>query len=80
MKKKGFIKTIIIIVIALIVLGYFGFDVENIIKSDKVQKNLGYVWNIVSKIWNSYLAAPVLFVWDKFFIGVIWNTIVSVLN
>lgn len=80
MEKKGFIKTVIIIVIALIILGYFGFDVENIIKSEKVQKNLNYVWDMVSKVWNLYLAAPFMFVWDKFFVGVIWKTIVSVLS
>ena len=80
MQKKGFIKTIIIIVVALIVLGYFGFDVENIMKSEKVQKNLNYVWDIISKVWNLYLAAPVMFVWDKFFVGVVWKTIVTTLN
>ncbi|MFA5934506.1 MAG: hypothetical protein WC827_01310 [Candidatus Paceibacterota bacterium] len=79
-EKKGFIKTIILIIVALIILGYFGFDVENIIKSERVQKNLNYVWDIVSKVWTLYLAAPVMFVWDKFFVGVVWKTIVSVLN
>jgi hypothetical protein len=80
MEKKGFIKTIIIIVIALIVLGYFGFDVESIIKSERVQGNLNYVWGIIAKVWDLYLAAPVMFVWDKFFVGVVWNTIESALN
>jgi len=80
MEKKGFIKTVIIIVIALIVLGYFGFDVENIIKSEKVQKNLNYIWDMVSNVWNLYLATPFMFVWDKFFVGVVWKTIVSVLS
>lgn len=79
-ENKGFIKTVILIVIALIVLGYFGFDVENIIKSERVQGNLNYVWGMVAKFWNLYLAAPVIFVWDKFFVGVIWKTIVSLLS
>ena len=79
-EQKGFIRTIILIIIALIVLGYFGFDVESIIKSEKVQKNLNYVWDIVVKVWDVYLATPVMFVWDKFFVGVVWKTIVTALN
>jgi hypothetical protein len=80
MEKKGFIKTIILIVIALIVLGYFGFNIESIIKSEKVQANLNYVWGLITNIWNLYLAAPVIFVWDKFFVGVVWKTIEAALN
>jgi len=77
MYKKGLIKTIVIIVIALIVLGYFGFNVEDIIKSEKVQANLSYVWGLIVKLWNNYLAAPIMYVWDKFIIGVVWNAIVA---
>lgn len=78
--NKGFVRTIILIVVILIVLGYFGFDVESIIKSEKVQKNLNYVWDIVVKVWDLYLAKPFLFVWDKFFVGVVWHTIVELLS
>ena len=79
-EKKGFVRTIILIVVALVILGYFGFDVENIIKSEKVQNNLNYVWDMVVKVWNLYLATPVMFVWDKFFVGVLWKTIEPIFN
>ena len=75
MYKRGLIKTIIIIVIALIVLGYFGFNIEDIIKSPNVQSNLNASWDFVQKIWNNYLAGPVIYVWDKFFVGVLWKFI-----
>ncbi len=75
MYKKGLIKMIIVIVIALIVLGYFGFNVKDIIESQSVQNNLHYFWDFVVKIWNLYLAAPVIFVWDKFVVGVLWKYI-----
>ena len=60
MYKKGLIKTVIVIVIALIILGYFGFNVKDIIDGPTVQANLHTALNIVSKIWNNYLAGPVL--------------------
>jgi len=78
--NRGLIRTIIIIVIALIILGYFGFDVQSIIQSDKVQGNLHYVWGIVVRIWDNYLAAPVIFVWDKVVIGVLWETLQKIFN
>ncbi|MCX6717569.1 MAG: hypothetical protein NTU76_02745 [Candidatus Taylorbacteria bacterium] len=66
---------IVVIVIALIILGYFGFNIKDIIESEKVQNNLHYVWDFTVKIWNLYLAAPVVFVWNKFVVGVLWKYI-----
>ncbi len=63
--KRGLIKTIIIIVIALVILGYFGFNVGDIINSPTVQANLHTAWNFSSKIWNNYLSAPFAYVWSK---------------
>lgn len=66
---------ILVIVIGLIVLGYFGFNVKDIIESGTVQTNLHYVWDFVVKVWNLYLAAPFIFIWDKFVVGVLWKFI-----
>ena len=57
-------RIIIVIIIALIVLGYFGFDLSEILNSPTVKSNLHTAWNIVLNIWNNYLAAPVIFIWD----------------
>lgn len=73
--NKGLIKTIILIVLALIVLGYFGFNVGDIINSPTVQANLSITWGFVTNIWSNYLAAPVLFVWNKFVVGILWELI-----
>jgi Flp pilus assembly pilin Flp len=75
MYKRGLIKTIIVIVIALIILGYFGFNVGDIIKGQTVQANLNNAWTFVVNIWNNYLAAPVIYVWDKFVVGILWKLI-----
>lgn len=74
-KNKGLIKMVVVIVIALIVLGYFGFNIKDIIESNAVQTNLQYVWGFIKTFWNNYLAAPVIFMWDKFVVGVLWRLI-----
>jgi Flp pilus assembly pilin Flp len=79
MNKKGLIKTIIVIVIALVILGYFGFNVGDIINSPTVQANLHTSWDFISKIWSNYLAGPVVYVWDHIIVGLLWPLIKSVL-
>ena len=74
-KNKGLIKMIVTIVIALIILGYFGFNVKDIIESNTVQTNIQYVWGFIKTFWNNYLATPIVFVWDTFVVGVLWKLI-----
>ncbi|MFH1454946.1 MAG: hypothetical protein ABIF22_01355 [bacterium] len=68
--NKGLIKTIIIIVIALVILGYFGFNIKDIINSSTVQANLHTAWDFILMVWNNYLAGPVLYV-----TGILWKLI-----
>ena len=73
MYKKGLIKTVLIIVVALIVLGYFGFNITDIIKTPTVQANLNSAWGFVVNLWNTYLGGPFNYIWDHFIIGVVWE-------
>lgn len=75
MNNKGFVKLIILIVIVLIVLGYFGFNLQSIIESPTVQNNLIYVWKFIKMIWTDFLAVPFVFIWNKLIIGVVWRLI-----
>ncbi|MSU56023.1 MAG: hypothetical protein EXS51_01805 [Candidatus Taylorbacteria bacterium] len=62
--NRGFIKTILLIVIALIVLGFFGYNLKEIVASPTVHDNLVYVWDIVAKLWNTLIATPALWMWN----------------
>ena len=71
-KQKGFIQLIIILVIVLIVLGYFGFNVQHIVQSPQVSDNLHYVWGLVVSAWeftvnvfDKFIIAPIVFIWEK---------------
>lgn len=63
--QAGFIKTILIIVVALITLGFFGYNLRDITSSPVVQDNLVFVWELIVKIWNNFILTPVLWLWDK---------------
>ncbi len=42
MKQRGFINTIVLIVLALIVLGYYHIDIKTILQDPLVRSNLEY--------------------------------------
>lgn len=79
-QSSGFVKTIVIIVIALIVLGYFGYNVQDIVNSPTVQKNLNYAWDLVKYVWQNYLEIPATWIWDKIIIGLGWNSLMRLIN
>lgn len=76
-RKAGFIKLIIIIVIGLIVLGFFGFDVQKIIDSPTVSKNLTYTKDLVVGVYQKYLAQPISYLWNKIFLDLLWSGFVD---
>ncbi len=63
--KRGFIKTILIIVVALVALGFFGYNLREITDSPAVHDNLIFVWELVVKIWHNFILAPILWLWGK---------------
>ena len=79
MYKKGLIKAIIVIIIALIVLGYFGFNIKDIVNGPTVQANLNAAWSFVLNIWNNYLAGPFNYIWNNFVVEVLWKAIQTAL-
>ncbi len=78
MKRKyngGLIKAIILIVVALVILGFvFHINIVDVFNSPDVQSNLNWFWNIILKIW-SYVSAPIMFIWNNFIIGIVWKAI-----
>lgn len=78
-KRGGFIKLILLIVIALIVLGFFGYNLKDIVDSPTVRENLAYVWELLVKLWN-LLLAPLTWVWENIVIKLVWNNLQTLLN
>ena len=70
-RKGGLIRLLILIFIALIVLGYYGVSVRNVVQSPTSQDNLSYVWTGATSVWDNYLQVPATYLWN-IFVNVIW--------
>lgn len=67
------IKYIILGLLALIILSFFGYDLKAIIEAPLTQNNLHYVGTGVSTVWNEYLKEPVTYVYQNIFINILWG-------
>jgi hypothetical protein len=72
-QEKGFLRLIILVVIAILLLSYFNYDLQSIVESPQSQKNFGYATGVTMNVWDKYLSAPASFLWNKVFIGLLWN-------
>ncbi len=71
--NRGFVRTIIIIVIALLVLSYFGFNIRAIVNSPAGHENFTYAQELMLNAWNNYLKRPVTYLFNDIFMKLIWN-------
>lgn len=79
MRNQGLIKLIILIIVAVVILSYFGFDLKSILTSDLIKNNFGFLWDGLKTIWNSYLSEPANFVWGIFYDN-LWLTFLESMN
>ena len=72
------IKYIFYILIIVLVLTYFGFDLKSFMESSQTQSNLSYLWELVIKVWN--WIKPVYDFISDFFGPYIHQTITALQN
>jgi hypothetical protein len=61
---QGLIKWFVLIIIALIIMGYYGFSLRQAIESPTTQDNLRYFKDICLWLWDNILKLPSTFVWE----------------
>lgn len=67
-QNKGGISILGVIllgIILILVLSYFGFDIKSLVENPKTQDNLNYVGGVLEDIWDNVLKKPVMWVWDN---------------
>ncbi|TSC58632.1 MAG: hypothetical protein Greene041679_79 [Parcubacteria group bacterium Greene0416_79] len=79
-QNRGLIKTVLLIVIALVVLGFFGYNLREIADSPTVRDNLSYVWGLLTKLWDNFLAKPAAWIWNTIVIDLIWHNLQGLLG
>ncbi len=71
-KQRGIVRTVILIIIALLVVSYFGINLRQLATSPTSESNFSYVWGSVTYVWDTYLKTPATEVYDLF-ITYIWD-------
>lgn len=69
--ERGFIKAVIMIVVILLIISYFGINLRSTVNSPTTQENFSYVINGTIHVWDSYLKKPASYVWNEIFIKLI---------
>ena len=77
--QRGFIGMVLLIVVVLITLGFFGLSAEKIINSTVVGDNLEYGWNLAVNFFDRFIIAPAIFVWKNAF-STVWDAAVLQLS
>lgn len=62
--QNGFIKTIILIIVALVVLGAMGFDIRDLIEKPIIKNNLLYGWDVLQNLWFSFIKPAAMYISD----------------
>lgn len=75
-RQGGLIQLLIIILIALIILGYYGISVRQAVDNPTSQDNISYVSNGIVYVWDEYLQAPASYLWG-IFVNDIWNASIN---
>jgi len=77
--QGGLIKMIIIIIIAIAILSWYGVDIKEFFNSPQVQKNFSYVWSFITDIWSNYIQEPASKLWD-IWLQYIWGPFMDMLK
>lgn len=75
--EGGFIRTVILIVIALLVISYFGINLRSLVSSPTTQDNVSYVASTTVNVWNGYLKVPATYLWNEVFVNLIWKPAIA---
>jgi hypothetical protein len=74
-KKSGFIQLILLIVVVVLVLSYFGISIKSVANSTTGQENFSFIGDILGKIWawmawvwSTYLVNAWHYFWNEIFV------------
>lgn len=78
-KQRGIIKMIILIIITIAILSWYGVDIKNFFTSPLVKKNFSYIWNFISDIWNNYIGVFLHKVW-QIWLDYVWGPLSGIIE
>ncbi len=80
-KEKGFINTIVLILLALILLKYFfNFSIFDYINPYKLWSIIMSILNPIIVFWNNYLVPIFAYFWNHIIMNILWPVIRPIVN
>ncbi|MFA6397334.1 MAG: hypothetical protein WDK96_00615 [Candidatus Paceibacterota bacterium] len=76
-KQSGFLKLIILIIIAVFILSFLNVDVQSKIESPQIKNDLVYIKENSIIVWDKYLSEPLSYLWNSVFITTLVNSFVD---
>ncbi len=74
--QEGLIKLLVLIILAVIVLGFFGISLKAVFQKETVKENLTFVWDAIRYVWDKYLAEQAPYLWNIFY-NLLWRSFVE---
>ncbi len=71
-KNRGLIRLVILLFLALIILGYYGISIREVVQSPTSQDNISYVSTGATGVWDNYLKVPATYLWN-IYVNDIWS-------
>lgn len=86
-KKAGFFRLILIIIIAILVLSFFGIKLRDVAGSEAGKDNFTYAkeivlkgWSYLEPYWDKYVAPTALYLWNDVFLKYVWSAVIENLD
>ena len=65
-RNRGIVGIVVILVIALLILSYYGISIRQTVQSPAGQDNFSYVWGGIEYVWDTYLKAPLTYLYNLY--------------
>jgi len=62
--SSGFIRAIVLIVIALALFAYWGYDVKKVLSSPELKEKVVFIWEWTKDLWNNYALVWLQWIWS----------------
>ena len=70
--NRGLIRELLLLFLALIIFGYYGISVREVVQSPTSQDNISYVSTGATSVWDNYLKLPASYLWN-IYVDDIWS-------
>ena len=79
MASRGFIQTIVILFLVLVILSLLGINLSQLTENQALRENFSLVWDGIKFLWERYLLHPTEVVWNLF-LKLMWQPILEMLG